>query len=966
MPLNVGSVYADFQFDIKPLQRGIAQARRELQQLEKQSRSSALQPTRSVSAASATKTDDTAKALQRVADAQIRAKVAARDYAGAQGLVSNELSKTSENTQRYFNLQSQMSRIANRAATDQVSAANKQRNEQEKLFNAQVRAANAQGRYGDSLRMIKNELSGASQGTRRYAELQTMLATTQGRQINQQIKQKQGFAGSIAELGRYVGAVGLATGGLALFTSAVNTLNHSFDMLAKNEQNILRLQTVLGGEASARIAMQQGAKFANDFGYSIAETNQKLAESAQIMRLTGSNAESLLQVIGVLEMKSPEQKAIGGAAIALNELITGDAQSIRKRFEVGSAQMSVFNKEMAKGADFATALKTALDQTGYTSEVLANRMKGAAGAQNLLSKVWDDFYLKTGQAIGPFWTKVVNGAAVAVKWLGDTLPGAISSASQTFEGFWKSIVNPVEALKAFGVSVFANVAGIIDLAKQTVFASQSVQDFVSKLTELVRLVVNFAPDTVATAFKDMADGAQDGTEATKMYNEIVKSGSDVDGQRSASLTALYNVTDLVLKQTEEHTKLTSQAMLGELGRKAVIEGLTDAQIRAAIQADNMNGEIEEAAVKSQVDAAKKFLQEEATNRLTNSLKESATALVNQGAAGEQQAISMLASANATDRLTGALALLEIQARKTKAQETTKNIISEMTKELGDAAEAQQKYSLGVADNSDKLKILDARISSARKGSADYYDLLLERKGVEDDISKEAEQAAKDRERDAKAAAKDAEQLHEKQLDYELSVAKSAEQLSILRKELSGLSTTDERYYEIRKKIAEVEKDISEEKKKQYESSLDARKLAIEDARKRIEEQKDAKKATRVLARSGRADMRQLADLRLQEIAVDQEKRRYDINQKIADAGGALPNMPYPAASPVVASTGNGRQMPGQAPIIPAMDINKMAGQITVQGPFYDKLVVQIDGNEIASSSVKVFVEGARRLAGTGV
>lgn len=122
------------------------------------------------------------------------------------------------------------------------------------------------------------------------------------------------------------------------------------------------------------------------------------------------------------------------------------------------------------------------------------------------------------------------------------------------------------------------------------------------------------------------------------------------------------------------------------------------------------------------------------------------------------------------------------------------------------------------------------------------------------------------------------------------------QLSAVNSQLARGNLTQEQRNALLIKQRDLEEKITEEKIAQQRASIDASLKIVQDAQARLEEAREAARLNRALA-GGKltAEQTQAVQLRLQEMALEQQKRGLDIGGLSAKAGG----VPTPIGAPTV-------------------------------------------------------------------
>ncbi len=138
---------------------------------------------------------------------------------------------------------------------------------------------------------------------------------------------------------------------------------------------------LLGTSAAERYsaAIRVAAKNQLLFGGSFAESINGILKLQQISISAGVSVEELNNVVQLLAMRDPIQ-GIEGATIAVQELMSGDPMSLRRRFELPSDEVNALANAAGDAKGQISGLTALLGTQGITAKVLADQLDTTAAA----------------------------------------------------------------------------------------------------------------------------------------------------------------------------------------------------------------------------------------------------------------------------------------------------------------------------------------------------------------------------------------------------------------------------------------------------------------------------------------------------------------------------------------------------------------------------------------------------------
>ncbi len=145
-----------------------------------------------------------------------------------------------------------------------------------------------------------------------------------------------------------------------------------------------------------------------------------------------------------------------------------------------------------------------------------------------------------------------------------------------------------------------------------------------------------------------------------------------------------------------------------------------------------------------------------------------------------------------------------------AQDALSSATDKAAKAQERLTEAQLKYKLEATDTAGKIAILRDELTKVEEGSVEYYKILTQIDKLEEQLGREREAAAKKETAANNKLLTEQEKVEKAQRDYELSIADTAGKLAIWRAELDKVEKGSAEYYQILKKVTELEKQLAKE------------------------------------------------------------------------------------------------------------------------------------------------------------
>jgi len=134
------------------------------------------------------------------------------------------------------------------------------------------------------------------------------------------------------------------------------------------------------------------------FGGSLADSIDGMFKLQQIATSSGVSIHRLNEVVQLLAMRDPVQ-GIEGATIAVQELMSGDPMSLRRRFELPGQEINKLANEAGNAVVQLDGLTEVLAEQGITADLLNERLNTTAQTFRDFESVSDNFWTVFGQGL---------------------------------------------------------------------------------------------------------------------------------------------------------------------------------------------------------------------------------------------------------------------------------------------------------------------------------------------------------------------------------------------------------------------------------------------------------------------------------------------------------------------------------------------------------------------------------------
>ena len=309
---------------------------------------------------------------------------------------------------------------------------------------SEIRAARASGDHAQALKLVDQALARAEQGTVRYNQLLAQQATLerQAAQAAQRASQERiaaertrlqgqlrggggggGGGGALGEIGSAVGFVGGVAGAVTATAAVAGFTRQQGAQALALDRTDRAAKALTGTTARYNELIRLAEENQRLFGGTLQENIENLTGFAVAARRSGVSISQLDDLSKRLGILSPEQGA-AGAAIAINEALSGNASSLVRRFEIPRELLKGISDESTSATDKLAILDRALTQSGVTAAAVKGSISDEAQAYNELGQAFERARLGFGSGAADFFAPAARGAALVTNALADGERGA--------------------------------------------------------------------------------------------------------------------------------------------------------------------------------------------------------------------------------------------------------------------------------------------------------------------------------------------------------------------------------------------------------------------------------------------------------------------------------------------------------------------------------------------------------------
>lgn len=479
-----------------------------------------------------------------------------------------------------------------------------------------------------------------------------------------------GLSGAAASFGRTIAGAFAVEQVVRFGQAAIESANRLED--AKTS-----LRAIAGDQATYNQTLAVAAQNQRLFGGSLASNVEDMSSFVVSSRLAGVELGTLLDLSQRLATLDPGQGA-QGAAIALRELLSGNARSLSARFELPKAALDAMSDSTLSATQKLEALGAFLDSVGITSDAVSGKLENNSQSFRDLAAAGDALQTALGTALAnvlaPYAEKlsaIMNIAAQGVNQVtsfNDQLAAAKGAALEGASGYEDyaeriAFVN-AELQKLPGISgqLQPLTQAQYELAEGIIATGVAAADAYGMVEGMSSAQMRYAEGLMAggTAAADAAAQAREYGSAIDAVNSVQGKLYDDAGASSDQLRELGDTMLVVAESSDEGRarveELAAQYMSGAISSNeledAVMQLASEQQAAAAAAA-------EEAAMQAEVAAAAAY--SEANSRsLADSLMAQAQATDDSTMAGQAEKAALEAAAQAAQEKANAGASLEEQ------------------------------------------------------------------------------------------------------------------------------------------------------------------------------------------------------------------------------------------------------------------------------------------------------------------
>lgn len=342
------------------------------------------------------KADGTAKSLQ-MSQAQARAAVATRDYAGAIRLLVTELQSQSERTVAVVNAERQLITIDNQATTAAEKAslvAQRQADTAIRVAQQNARAAVATKDYAGALQILNTaQAENAGGGALALASLETQIT---------QLETAGTVTGQFgAHLSSLISPLALVTAGLAAAVSVAKSFGDALHFAGALQEERTAFGGILGDFSKGNAILDEATRRTRVYGFTTKETTDAFRELAPIIRESTSSTKDQAEALARIAVLKPDDP-VKALTSAIEGIKAGRIRELSKELGLSKNEQAALTHSVAEGKDAFVALNEVLDQHGITLKVATERTDGLAGAERRQAQAAEDLQVaQAGFAAGP-------------------------------------------------------------------------------------------------------------------------------------------------------------------------------------------------------------------------------------------------------------------------------------------------------------------------------------------------------------------------------------------------------------------------------------------------------------------------------------------------------------------------------------------------------------------------------------
>jgi hypothetical protein len=636
------------------------------------------------------------------------------------------------------------------------------------------------------------------------------------------------------------------------------------------------------------------------FGGSLQENIEGLLGLSITSRQSGVDLKQLVDLSQRLNVLSPEQ-GVQGARIALAEALSGNITSLSRRFEIPKAAIRALADESKTTEERLASLNDFLNTVGVTSAAVAGKIDQDALAYRRLGAEIGDLTTNVGDGLASGFSRAATGLSRLIGLINEN-PKAIAEVKALFTG--QGTIAPTQIEDANRKLATSRAADQLAPAR---FSRQLSDAELGPLREqiisinLVSKEAAAAADHVVSQWVVQKGAASDlQTELQKLAVQYGISGAFATGDADAS-RGLATVSIQVADAIAEARRATEQSIQSTLADTAAKEALGVQTELAKLKAESLanaflqaNPLIDEAGVRTAI--------------LAGTLPEVAgqLALARLQIQGVRAELAALQSGGPAGTVEGRL-----ERDRASDLAEAKTAGAALVRQQQDAARlARENQVLQTGSQKGQLRILQDRYNAAVRlhgvNSAEAINAQTVLKAEQASQALAKKRGAPKPTTGLGALEKDAIKLQD---DSQAALAE-------VNRQLEKGNLTQHQRNQLLIQQRDLQEKIADEQERANRATLDAQLGTVKDRQQDIKDARERAGLERQL-QSGRfsAAQQEIARLRLQEIALEDQKRTLDIQKDARTAGLAAPGA---GATPT--ATGAAVPVGAQAPVfaVPAV------------------------------------------------
>lgn len=206
------------------------------------------------------------------------------------------------------------------------------------------------------------------------------------------------------------------------------------------------------------VAVQVATRNQVLFGGSLSESIEGILKLQQISQSAGMSLNTLNDAVQLLSLRDPVQ-GIEGATIAIQELISGDPMSLRRRFELPADAVNRLANMAGNAQAQIQGLTDLLATQGITLDALNDQLNSTAATYNRLESAASNAYQRLGQQLAQIGEPAAAALSeqLAMLSVGVAPSGALSDISGLYTGILPQMQLYFEALDLINGAMLNNV-----------------------------------------------------------------------------------------------------------------------------------------------------------------------------------------------------------------------------------------------------------------------------------------------------------------------------------------------------------------------------------------------------------------------------------------------------------------------------------------------------------------------------